>query len=357
MIAYLILVHRYPNQFKRLFRAVYGTKNYYLIHVDKKAGTALYEEISNFLVDFPNAHILKSQNVVWGGYSMVDVELRGMQKLLMISKKWDFFINLSGQDFPLKSQTIIQNFLKENARKDFIQIVDQAKMRPITLNRINNYFCESENGFSGTPYKRTFLPKVTPYIGGQWTILSRNCCEFICSSPKVAKFRKFYKNTLIPDESFFQTVLMNTGYTGRIINDDKRAIIWMPDINSKLLTKSFATDSTNSLVASGKIKLRPKTLTIEDLPFLLANNAFFARKFDENVDLAILDLLESRLQVSKPKIKLGINQMPLFSHLRIPRPSMGVDEAGEKRSLLPNIGKPHPSTGGEASLDTFSLPA
>ena len=111
---------------------------------------------------------------------------------------------------------------------------------------------------------------------------------------------------------------MNTGYTGRIINDDKRAIIWIPDINSKLLIKSFVTNSTSSLVASGKIKLRPKTLTIENLPFLLANNAFFARKFDENVDLAILDLLESRLQVSKPKIKLGINQMPSLDMFSLP---------------------------------------
>lgn len=44
----------------------------------------------------------------------------------------------------------------------------------------------------------------------------------------------------------------------------------------------------------------------------------------------------------------------LFSLLRIPRPSQGWDEAGKKRSRLPNTGKPHPSTGGEASLDKRS---
>lgn len=312
MIAYLILVHRYPNQFERLFRAVYDTKNYYLIHVDKRAGRDIYEKISNFLADFPNAYLLESQNVVWGGYSMVDVELKGIQKLLTLNKKWDFFINLSGQDFPLKSQAFIQSFLKENIGKDFIQIADQAKMRPNTLNRISNYFCESANGFSGAPYKRDFLPKVIPYIGGQWKILSRNCCEFICSSPKVAKFRKFYKHTLIPDEGFFQTVLMNTGYAGMIINDDKRAIIWIPDIDSRLLSKSFIANSTKSLVASGKVKLRPKTFTIKDLPFLLANNAFFARKFDENVDLTIFDLLESNLQILKSRLS------PILATLSLP---------------------------------------
>ena len=143
MIAYFILVHRYPNQFKRLFRAIYSSENYYLVHVDKRAGTVLLAEITDFLVDFPNSHILKSQSVVWGGYSMVEAELRGIKELLRINSKWDFFINLSGQDFPLKSQPFIKNFLKQNKGKSFILVLDQKIERPNTLNRINNYFVES----------------------------------------------------------------------------------------------------------------------------------------------------------------------------------------------------------------------
>ncbi len=325
MIAYFILVHKYPNQFKRLFKAIYDPKNYYLVHVDKRAGKDLYKQISNFLVDFPNTQLLNSQNVVWGGYSMVDVELKGIRKLLKISAKWDFFINLSGQDFPLKSQSVIKDFLRQNKGRSFIKIADQVKMRPNTLNRINNYFSESDNGFLGTPFKRLFLPKMTPYIGGQWKILSRDCCEFIVSSPKVAKFRKFYRNTLIPDEGFFQTVLMNTSYTGKIINDDKRAIVWIPDVNSRSYSKNSTANSTESLIASGKIKLRPKTFITKDFSFLLASNAFFARKFDENIDLTIFDLLESNLQIPKsrlfrrqPEIELGISQIPLLTIPNLP---------------------------------------
>ena len=301
MIAYLILVHRYPNQFKRLFKAIYDPKNQYLIHVDKRAGTELQENILAFTTRFPNAHLLSSQNVVWGGYSMVDVELRGIKELLRLDANWDFFVNLSGQDFPLKSQLVIQNFLKKNPGKSFIKISDQVKNRPNTLNRINNYFQESENGFSGTPYKRPFLAGVTPYIGGQWKILSRDCCEFISSSPKVAKFRKFYRHTLIADESFFQTVLMNTGFSGKVIDNDKRAIIWIPEIGPELQSKKFTANTTKSLVASGQIKLRPKIFTLKDLPFLQRSTAFFARKFDETTDLKILDTLETSLKVRRFK--------------------------------------------------------
>ncbi len=275
--AYLILVHRYPQQFMRLFRAIYHPINYYLIHVDKRARGGLHTEIQDFLASFSNAHLLESRNVVWGGYSMVDVELRGIKELLKISVEWDFFINLSGQDYPLRSQAFIQDFLCQNEGTDFIQIFDQAKKRPDTMNRVENYFIETDNGFSGTPYKRLYLPDVTPYIGGQWMILSRGRCEFICGSGEVEKLKSFYRNTLIPDEGFFQTVIMNTSYSGAIVNDDKRAIIWIPD---------------------GDIKLRPKTFRASDINFLLASDALFARKFDETVDSTIFDILESKLQIS-----------------------------------------------------------
>ncbi len=254
----------------RLFRAIYHPANYYLIHVDKRAGLGLKAEIRDFLASFSNVQLLESQNVFWGGYSMVDVELRGIKELLKISAKWDFFINLSGQDFPLKPQAFIQDFLSQNKGNDFIKIADQAKKRPETLNRIKNYFIESDKGFSGTPYKRPYLRGITPYIGGQWMILSRDRCEFISYSSEVEKFKSFYRHTLIPDEGFFQTVIMNTSYRGSIVNDDKRAIIWVPD---------------------GDIKLRPKTFTVNDTKFLLASNAFFARKFDETVDSTIFDII------------------------------------------------------------------
>jgi Core-2/I-Branching enzyme len=136
------------------------------------------------------------------------------------------------------------------------------------------------------------MPYTTPYIGGQWKILSRPCSEFISSSPEVGKFRDYYENTLIPDESFFQTVLMNTEYKSHIIKDDKRAIIWIPEIGPALESRVFTESETNALIESGEIKLRPKTLTMEDLPYLLASDALFARKFDETIDGEILDELE-----------------------------------------------------------------
>jgi hypothetical protein len=270
-IAYFILVHRFPDQFKRLFKALYHPENHYLIHLDKKASIEIYDDIKDFLTDFPSTYILESENVVWGGYSMVQAELNGMNYLLKLNLEWDFFINLSGQDYPLKSQKIIREYLTKNKGNNFLKIADQLAVRPETMNRIENHFTETADGFSDITYKRAYLKDVVPYIGGQWMILTRQCCEFICNSGEAKKFEDYYKNTLIADESFFQTVLMNTSFDGVLINDDKRAIIWIPD---------------------GDIKLRPKTFTEDDVKFLLEGDNLFARKFDDNIDANIIDNME-----------------------------------------------------------------
>jgi len=274
MIAYLILVHRYPNQFKRLFRAIYHPANYYLVHVDKRSGVGLQTEIQDFLSSFTNASLLKSQSILWGGYSMVDAELRGIKELLKISSEWEFFINLSAQDFPLKSQTHIQDFLSLNIGRDFIKVANQREIRPDTLSRIENYCIEFSKRILRTPIKRPYLRGVTPYIGNQWMILSRKFCEYMCYSFEVKRFKRFYRHTFISDEGFFQTVIMNTNYKATIVNDDKRTIDWVP---------------------LGTIKLRPRDFTSKDADFLMASQDLFARKFDETVDGGILSILESNL--------------------------------------------------------------
>lgn len=288
MIAYLILVHRYPNQFKRLFRAIYHKSNHYLIHIDKRSGKELAQEIKKFLSDFPNTSMLLSKNSIWGGYSLVDAELRGIKELLKLKLKWEFFINLSAQDFPLKSQKQIQHFLSKNRGKDFLKVVDQNKFRFKTLSRIKNIVIENGNKVIRTSFKRPYLKGVTPYISNQWMILSRNFCEFLTYSPEVNKFKKFYKNTFIADEGFFPTVIMNTSYKGDIVSDDKRTIDWVPD---------------------GKIKLRPRNFTNRDAAFLINSEGLFARKFDESVNSEIFNILESHISsVPKLQIKRELNK-------------------------------------------------
>jgi hypothetical protein len=274
MIAYLILVHRYPEQFKRLFQAIYDPENHYLIHIDKSSGDEISNEISTFLKDFDNTDILEPENALWGGYSLVNIELRGMKKLLEMNKNWSHFINLSGQDFPLKTQAYIHNFLSQNPNKEFIQAHDQNLIRPDTMNRVNQMCFEQDNKIHRPKHHRKFMSGVTPFIGTQWMIVSRQFCDFVCNNEQSTPYKAFYRNTFISDEGFFQTVMMNNDCHGEVIHDDMRFIDWVPD---------------------GDIKLRPRTFVKDDALRLISSSKLFARKFDLLEDDNVIDKLELHL--------------------------------------------------------------
>ncbi len=274
MIAYFLLVHRFPEQFKRMFRAIYAPGNIYLVHIDKSSGPALAADIAAFLSPYQGAEVLPARKALWGGYSLVDAELRGMQRLLEIDPDWTHYINLSGQDFPLKSQGYIQAFLAAHPETQFIRHADQAKVRPDTMNRVSSVFLELFGRIWRTGIPRKLPRGVVPFIGTQWKIVSRAFCEHACHAPAANRLKQFYRRSLIADEGFFQTVLMNGFPQGTVVNDDMRLIDWIPD---------------------GDIKLRPRTFVSGDARELTGSSDLFARKFDSDEDSAIFDLLERHL--------------------------------------------------------------
>lgn len=279
MIGYLILVHRYPEQFERLFKAVHDPANQYVVHVDRNSGPQLEQRIRDFLIPYANAEVIESRPAIWGGYSLIDAELRGMKRLLEMSDDWSVFINLSGQDFPLKSQAEIMTFLAKHPGQEFIRAVDQKKIRPDTMNRVRKMVFERPSGIVRTILRRPFLRGATPYIGNQWMMVSRRFCDFVCNDRTANRYKAFYRNTFIADEGFFQTVMKNTDAHGPMINDDMRMIDWIPD---------------------GDIKLRPRTYTMADEAALKASPNLFARKFDTQVDTDVIDMLEHWIKPTLP---------------------------------------------------------
>jgi hypothetical protein len=275
MLAYLVLVHRYPDQFDRLFRAIYHPANFYWIHVDRKSEPGIHDSVRRSLHGYPNVSIAAGRKVVWGGYSMVEATLDGVRDALKSGDSWQWLINLSGQDFPLRSQTAIMEFLSASACKGYMLFGEQRRDRPDTVPRIEYFHLELGNRVLRLPIKRRFPSDVIPYIGSQWFILSRTVCEFIINSGTLNRFESLFRHTLIPDESFFQTMVLNSDYSTSIVNDNRRLIVWAP---------------------ISKVKKRPRVLTYDDLPLMSSSTDFFARKFDQTVDSSLLDYLEAVLQ-------------------------------------------------------------
>lgn len=248
-IAYFIMIHHKPHVFKAMFQKIYTKDQFYLIHIDRKAQDSFTEEIQLYITQFPNVFILESLNIVSGGFSMIQAELNAMEFLLNASREWDYFINLSGEDYRLKSQPIIRNFLTVNNGRNYLFYYDQKFYRPDTLKRIQNHFTELAYMISSFIYKREFMKGVVPYIGGKWFMFTRETCAFLTSNKKVMDFEDYYLHTFLPAESFFQTVLMNTSFNDIIVNDDKRAIFEKSIFHNKqdILKYIDSLKSTNQL--------------------------------------------------------------------------------------------------------------
>jgi len=112
-IAFSILVFKDVEQFERLLRAIYRPQNLYCIHVDNKSASDIHAAVNSIARCFDNVFVLqKPVDVHWGYFSVLEPELKCMKRLLRRSKKWKYFINLTGQEFPLKTNWQIVRILK-----------------------------------------------------------------------------------------------------------------------------------------------------------------------------------------------------------------------------------------------------
>lgn len=110
-LAFSILMYKDVDQVERLLRSIYRPQNYYCIHVDVKAARHVLQAMATLANCFDNVFILdKFIDVQWGQFSVLEPDLLCMQALLKY--KWKYFINLTGQEFPLKTNYQLVKILK-----------------------------------------------------------------------------------------------------------------------------------------------------------------------------------------------------------------------------------------------------
>ena len=103
-IAFSILLYKDVKHVERLLRAIYQPQNVYCLHVDAKAPSSVQDAISALVKCFTNVFLASSMvQVLWGHFSVLLAELTCMKDLLHKHSHWKYFINLTGEEFPLKT--------------------------------------------------------------------------------------------------------------------------------------------------------------------------------------------------------------------------------------------------------------
>lgn len=286
-IAYLILVHKNPKQVARLINRLNIENTIFSIHVDYNANL---EDFKNeiFTVN-PNSNNIafldKRFKPKWGGFNTIRAAVELIDSVLKYEP--DSIVYLSGQDYPIMTNSDIKKYLTKHTGKAIIEFEPASLDLKIPNSTNRYYFCDFVNynpkglfNAKEVPLlariltkilpRRKFIKGIKPFIGRQWFILPLDIAKFVVEEYKRNKaLSNFYRFTIHSAEMYFQTLLLNSKYVDRIIN--LRTIFADYNAPNPILWK-----------AENIEQLRNQPMPL-------------ARKFDASVDEEILDLIDKKI--------------------------------------------------------------
>jgi len=108
IVFFLTLNGRSSRQVFRLIKSIYDDFHYYYFHIDSRM-TFMRKEITNFIRNSKKNNFIIanwSMSTIWGGASLRKMHLKSLGELHQLKKigiwNWDFVLNLSETDFPVK---------------------------------------------------------------------------------------------------------------------------------------------------------------------------------------------------------------------------------------------------------------
>lgn len=294
-IAYLVFAYKNPQLLGRLIGQLSGDGCSFFIHLDAKSNLDDFAAITGPNIFFTRERI----PVHWAEFSGIEAILILIREALAHPRPHEYFVLLSGSEYPLKSGAYIRRFLQENRGAEFISSVKVPNVEAgKPLSRINTLRFPSDRpvarfvfkvlaklGLARRDYRR-HLGDLEPYAGTTWWALSREACQyasdFAASHPRVAAF---FKNTFAPEEAFFHTILGNSPFRSRI----RRNLLWedwsAPGGHPQMINEQH--------LASFDARNR---MMVEDV--FGSGEVLFARKFSDD-SLGLIQRMEEMIKLAE----------------------------------------------------------
>jgi hypothetical protein len=290
-IAYIISAYRLPDLLVRLVQRLDAPGTSTLIHVDANTSETIYRAMTSPLADRARVRFLPRHACHWGDFGHVQATLKGLRELVASGQSFDYVVLLTGQDYPLRPHAHIAATLAAadgHVLMDWMPIPNEQWTGGGAY-RIENWHFQlgaRHLPFPGAPFRhallntawslparvfrlrRTFLAGMRPYGGSSYWMMPGDCVRYVerfCRENP--DFVRFFRRVRVPDEIFFQTLIMNSPFRDRVA-DPLRYIAWDGDSDN------------------------PRILTMADFDALMASPSLFARKFDPAVDAEVLDRID-----------------------------------------------------------------
>lgn len=258
-ITYLLLLHNNSQISLSLIKNRDYLEDIFYIHLDKKCVDVLPT------TEYTHTHYSKIRhNVKWGGFSIIETLLDSCREICATIKS-DYVILLSGTDYPIKTRQYIEDYINSHPNTDFIQgqkipspdchwleggrrrlecyalplggkniaTIEPRKLDWGNLRQLGKIALNSPKSLFRamkiwlTAPKRRHPEDLIPYRGEMWWGLRRSTLETIINYlDEHPEYLEYHKNTCIPDEIFFNTLVYNLIPHEEISNSCLRYINW-----------------------------------------------------------------------------------------------------------------------------------
>jgi hypothetical protein len=270
-IAFVLLAHEPPEHLRLLIETLLASGSDVFVHYDLNAPHDLARAAENWGLEGMPGRLFHAPRVkvAWGEWSIVQGTLNCLRLAREQGYGADYFMLISGSCMPVKPVYRLKAFLAENPGIDFIEAVNALEKTWVT-GGIQKQRWSKYHFFNWRTHARLFdfslylqrklklnrLPPLghVPHMGSQWWCLRRHTVDAILSlTDRHPVLERFYRRTWVPDELFFQTMVGNLIPAGET----------RPEILTRYAFNSWGV---------------PRVYYDDDLPELLAETTFFARK-------------------------------------------------------------------------------
>ncbi|HTV50131.1 MAG TPA: beta-1,6-N-acetylglucosaminyltransferase [Steroidobacteraceae bacterium] len=277
-ICYVLLLHHKFEQAARLIRRLSAPGTGFVLHVDRGAERVALERFRGQLQGLEGIVYAERVRARWGSYAQALAIMRSVEAAVRRPERYDRYVLLSGQDYPLVCSARIAQFFRSNLDSEYIEAY------PLSLTeqsvpgwgawtpyyRFRRYHVFLGRRHRALPWLRRGPPPQVIHHGSTWWALTRPAMEFIAQQfHSNRRLRRYLRTGFLVDEVYVPTLLMGSAFAPRVSGHNLTHAEWTP--------------------TSGP---HPKTLGLQDLPALRASGKLFARKFDESQDAAVLNELD-----------------------------------------------------------------
>lgn len=289
MHAYLIIAHKNLDQLIKLLSLLDYKQNDIYIHIDTKANKDIKKFEFQKCCSQSRVYQYSEFSILWGAVSQIECELFLLQQATS-RQAYRYYHLLSGMDLPLKSQQKIHEFFRDkdqefihystqnnpyiNERAAHLRLTHFYNILPWNslkiMRKIDIYQSKFQRILKINRLKKFGISQL--YHGSNWFSITDDLARELVSTKDY--FLKVYKSSYCCDEVFIQTYVM---------------------MHKKWIKKLYLSEFTNSNMANMRYidwnRGGPYTWRKDDFNELINSPYLFARKFDENVDQEIIELV------------------------------------------------------------------